>query len=58
MIFRRGLQGTMAIGKRFLMTKKTIQNIKAITISNLDMTEIILIPNMTIQRKKRIIRAV
>ena len=48
----------MAIGKRFLMMKKTIQNIKAITISNLDMTEIILIPNMTIQRKKRIIRAV
>ena len=53
-IFRRELQGIMAIERRYLMKTKTIQNMKGIMISNLDMIGLILSPYMIIERRKKI----
>ena len=53
-IFRRGLQGIMAIERRYLMKTKTIQNMKGIMISNLDMIGLIINPYMIIERRKKI----
>ena len=53
-IFRRELQGIMAIERRYLMKTKTIQNMKGIMISNLDMIGLILSPYMIIERRRKI----